>query len=152
MTALPAFRFPPEGRLPTVELRHDLPDGTWHIDWMLATDQAPESPLLTFRLVRSVHSLEPGESLAATRLTDHRHAYLEYEGEVSGGRGRVKRVSSGFVEEAAMTGEKTGTGEAGGIRLRLTLHWHGLSRPKSQKIEIFVGNVSDWAVFCARNW
>lgn len=34
----------------------------------------------------------------AVRLPDHRRAYLDYEGPISGGRGRVKRVASGVVE------------------------------------------------------
>ncbi len=37
----------------------------------------------------------PGEPLEATRIADHRKHYLTYEGEVSGGRGRVERVDRG---------------------------------------------------------
>jgi hypothetical protein len=33
--------------------------------------------------------------IVATQLGEHRHAYLDYEGEVSGGRGNVIRVSAG---------------------------------------------------------
>ncbi len=33
-----------------------------------------------------------------TKLPDHRLAYLDYEGEVSGGRGSVRRVDSGTYE------------------------------------------------------
>jgi len=36
-----------------------------------------------------------GETLIAERLADHRLAYLNYEGEISGGRGRVSRVEQG---------------------------------------------------------
>ncbi len=37
----------------------------------------------------------PGRDLPARRLADHRTAYLDYEGEVSGGRGAVRRVDRG---------------------------------------------------------
>jgi hypothetical protein len=36
-----------------------------------------------------------GGSFEGVRLGDHRRVYLEYEGEVSGGRGRVTRVMEG---------------------------------------------------------
>lgn len=34
-------------------------------------------------------------TIAVQRLKDHRRAYLEYEGEISGGRGHVTRVAGG---------------------------------------------------------
>ncbi|MEQ9095059.1 MAG: hypothetical protein RIE32_02215 [Phycisphaerales bacterium] len=79
-------------RFPTVLLRHDLPDGTHHYDWMLATDEA--GPLLTFRLDRDIsQDNEPFEGL---RLPHHRRHYLTYEGPISGNRGSVRRVHSGW--------------------------------------------------------
>ena len=36
-----------------------------------------------------------GNDVAAEQLGDHRRDYLEYEGEVSGDRGRVIRVAAG---------------------------------------------------------
>src|SRR5436190_123012 len=36
-----------------------------------------------------------GETVPAERIADHRLAYLEYEGPVSGGRGSVRRVDGG---------------------------------------------------------
>jgi len=38
---------------------------------------------------------QAGEPIVAERLPDHRLAYLNYEGDVSAGRGRVRRVDSG---------------------------------------------------------
>jgi hypothetical protein len=32
------------------------------------------------------------------RIADHRRVYLEYEGEISGGRGNVRRIESGTCE------------------------------------------------------
>lgn len=49
----------------------------------------------------------PGQDVQACRLIqDHRKIYLEYEGEISGGRGRVERWDAGtydgeIAEEAA---------------------------------------------------
>ncbi|MBV8780188.1 MAG: hypothetical protein JO353_02215 [Phycisphaerae bacterium] len=34
---------------------------------------------------------------ALTRLADHRRDYLQYEGEISGNRGTVRRVASGWT-------------------------------------------------------
>lgn len=54
-----------------------------------------------------------GESTAAEQLQDHRLAYLEYEGEISGERGSVSRVDAGEYEideetELAITARMTG--------------------------------------------
>lgn len=40
----------------------------------------------------------PACDLAAEQLADHRLAYLEFEGEVSGGRGRVSRWDGGAFD------------------------------------------------------
>jgi DNA polymerase Ligase (LigD) len=37
----------------------------------------------------------PGHDLPARKLADHRRIYLDYEGEVSGQRGRVRRIDAG---------------------------------------------------------
>src|SRR3989442_1319818 len=41
-----------------------------------------------------------------TRIGDHRLAYLEYEGEVSGGRGRVERIERGTFEGTQLASEE----------------------------------------------
>jgi hypothetical protein len=38
------------------------------------------------------------EAVIAERLADHRLAYLDYDGEISGGRGRVSRVEEGHYD------------------------------------------------------
>lgn len=70
-----------------VVLRHDCPRGL-HWDFMLAAAGA----LRTWAL-----ALEPTGSFTcwAERLPDHRPVYLDYEGEISGGRGRVTRYDLG---------------------------------------------------------
>lgn len=94
------FRQPSEGRLPdpnanAVLLRHRLPDGSWHFDWMFrATPDA--IGLASFRVTAPIHHPET-DWFDAEQLGDHRDAYLTYEGPVSGGRGDVARVVSGWV-------------------------------------------------------
>ncbi len=78
-----------------VVLRHDCPDGSWHHDWMIErTDPGVDfdRPLLTFRT-----GVLPTQAdrFEADRIADHRRAYLEYEGEISGGRGSVRRLVGG---------------------------------------------------------
>lgn len=77
-----------------VLLRHEMPDGSWHSDWMIERRGVDGGALVTFRVQE-----RPDDAsvcvLSAVRIGDHRREYLEYEGEVSGGRGRVTRVASG---------------------------------------------------------
>ena len=81
----------------TVQLRHELPDGTSHVDWMIARDRAGREPLISFRLPRRIDELKPGQRMAAERLADHRPAYLDYEGPVSDEGGSVRRLAWGTL-------------------------------------------------------
>lgn len=55
-------------------------------------------------------------TVAAERLADHRLAYLEYEGEISGNRGSVQRIAEGGYELLQST-----------ARLwHVQLRWHGI--------------------------
>ncbi|UCD76824.1 MAG: hypothetical protein JSV91_07825 [Phycisphaerales bacterium] len=83
--------------LPTVQLRHELPDGSRHIDWMLGQDPQGHRPLICFRVDRPVSELREGQALPAVRIADHRPAYLEYEGPISGDRGSVCRLCQGWI-------------------------------------------------------
>ncbi len=83
---------------PTVLLRHELADGTSHVDWMIAPDEMDGRELLvTFRVAGRVDELTAGGRLAARRIGDHRRAYLTYEGPVSDARGTVRRLAGGVV-------------------------------------------------------
>ena len=86
-----------DGLAVMVLLRHDLPDGSSHFDWLL---ERPSHPgLLTFRVQERIDRPEEGSGrFTATRLADHRRAYLIYEGPVSGERGSVTRVAEGTCE------------------------------------------------------
>jgi hypothetical protein len=85
-----------------VLLYHDCPPEFGkpsHWDFMLEHDGA----LLTWSLAElpTAWRREAGESSAilsavpATRLADHRLAYLDFEGPMSGNRGRVTRLDGG---------------------------------------------------------
>ncbi len=67
-------------------LFHDYPSPHW--DLFLEA-----GPVL--RSWRLPTALEPGIPVPAEATGDHRLAYLEYEGPVSGGRGSVTRVDAG---------------------------------------------------------
>lgn len=98
-----------------VVLLHTLPDGSSHFDWMTERDGV----LVTFRLARS--PAEPGwTAQPATRLPDHRLAYLTFEGEIAGGRGTVRRVASGGCERWAESADRIEAVQClGGVRARL---------------------------------
>lgn len=80
----------------TVLLRHELPDGTWHFDWMIERATDVQRRLLTFRIRWRVDLAAMG-TFGGERAGDHLAAYLDFEGPVSGGRGRVARVAAGRV-------------------------------------------------------
>jgi hypothetical protein len=118
---------------PTVQILHKVPDGSAHVDWLLARDAEGRELLITFRLPRRVDELRPGEAMDALRIADHRPAYLDYEGPISGGRGTVKRLRAGTVNEIerddrvwildVLWEDETGPG----VRQRLRLEFRGRS-------------------------
>lgn len=86
-----------------VILEHDHPFA--HLDFMIESGD-------TLRTWRLLTPPAPGETIAAEALGDHRKAYLEYEGPVSGGRGAVCRWDAGtFAAERESADE---------LRLRLS--------------------------------
>jgi hypothetical protein len=70
-----------------VVLRHDHPRGL-HFDFMLEQDGV----LITWALAEPP---DKNRDQPADALADHRLAYLDYEGPVSGGRGSVARWDEG---------------------------------------------------------
>jgi hypothetical protein len=74
---------------------------------MLESDGA----LLTWRLDAVP---EVGGRVNATRIGDHRLAYLEYEGLVSGGRGSVRRIDAGTYAELELGPDETRVKLSGG--------------------------------------
>ena len=61
--------------------------------WDLMVEQ--EETLATWRL--AANPLAGRFPIAAERIGDHRKAYLEYEGPLSGDRGEVRRVDAGYL-------------------------------------------------------
>ena len=91
---------------PTVQLRHDLPDGQWHVDWMLARDHDPGAELVTFRLENRLDGLPSGTLIPGTRLADHRRTYLQFEGPLSDDRGHVQRLAEGCISKWVCHGDE----------------------------------------------
>ena len=91
----------PPRPVPSVILRHDTPDGGWHFDWMILLENAR---LLTFRVDERPD--QASTAFEAIRLADHRAAYLDFEGELTDGRGRVTRVARGEVAIIERTTER----------------------------------------------
>jgi len=81
----------------------------------------PGSPLITWRCDR----WPIDQPTALTFLPDHRNAYLEYEGPISGDRGHVSRVETGTYtltcadEEQPYCRDLTLYGETQQYQLRL---------------------------------
>jgi hypothetical protein len=81
-----------------VILEHDFP--TRHWDFMLESDDV----LKTWRLAAPPQA---GDGVAAEPSFDHRRAYLDYQGPVSGGRGTVTRWDAGtFSWEEGREGQE----------------------------------------------
>ncbi|MEZ5991449.1 MAG: hypothetical protein R3E76_03765 [Planctomycetota bacterium] len=76
--------------LACVILEHTV-NGAAHFDLMLEVEG--QEKLRTYQL--AAWPLAVGESCAVEALDDHRRVYLQFEGEISGGRGVVRRVLSG---------------------------------------------------------
>jgi hypothetical protein len=72
-----------------VVLEHDHP--VLHWDFMLEAGA-------TLRSWRLAEFPEPERFIVAESIGDHRLAYLDYEGPVSGGRGCVKRCDTGTFD------------------------------------------------------
>lgn len=82
----------------TVILRHTLPDGSWHHDWLIERPGLALVP--TWRTGRDRPDDPALPSFDALRIGEHRAHYLSHEGEVPGGRGSVVRVAEGVVMDS----------------------------------------------------
>jgi hypothetical protein len=91
-----------------VVLTHDHPKLHW--DFMLER----EGVLRTWRLTQEPDSYD---SIEAEQLADHRMAYLDYEGPVSGGRGEVRCWDRGDFDVIEWTTSRLVT-KMSGTRLK----------------------------------
>lgn len=106
-------------------LRHETPDGRHHFDLLFEAPDRPagQGALVAFRVATAPEDWPIGEPVELERIVDHRPIYLDYEGEISGGRGRVTRVGqyTFYIDshsETRFTGRLAG--RAWSARLRLT--------------------------------
>ncbi len=83
-----------------VILHHQAPGGE-HWDLMLEHGDR----LLTWQL-RSEPVARTSLPMTARRIGDHRKAYLDYEGPISGDRGYVRRVDAGTTEFEEVTPDR----------------------------------------------
>jgi hypothetical protein len=126
-----------------VQLRHTLPDGSWHIDWMLAREHHADHRVITFRLPDLLETLTMGDAMPAQRLPDHRRAYLQYEGPVSGDRGDVVRLRDGVIE--SWIGRETDD-------WRLVVRWNeGKSPPRTHHLRVRKAEDGSWSVVFVAN-
>ncbi len=117
-----------------VLLHHQLPDKSWHVDWMMErrdekASLASARGLITFRLPKRVDELAEDAAMEAEHIGDHRRAYLEYEGEVSGARGSVRRLAQGEIiaVETLSQGPRAAIG--------LLIRWVGQGSPSAARQE-----------------
>ena len=97
-----------------VVLQHDSPRGV-HWDFMLETDGV----LATWALPRPPDATDP---MIVEALPDHRLAYLDYEGPISGDRGSVTRWDCGtYLVERRGEAELVVTLAGGKLTGRATL-------------------------------
>lgn len=82
-------------------LQHQPAAGEAHFDLLFET--MPNSSLATWR--SPTWPIE--EPIEVIRIKDHRRIFLDFEGEISGGRGYVTRVAGGACE--VTVGEKEWT-------------------------------------------
>ncbi len=64
-----------------------------HFDLLIEVPGSNE--LMTWRIGTGPGEWAGADAVGAVRIADHRVLYMNYEGEISGGRGEVKRVAAG---------------------------------------------------------
>jgi len=83
--------------VPTALLLHQTPTGQHH-DWLIGGPDYlsdPRSGLWTVRVGPASGDWRAAGVLDLQHLPPHRRAYLHYQGQVTGGRGHVRRVDQG---------------------------------------------------------
>jgi hypothetical protein len=113
-----------------VLLEHDTRDqaargrrpGAGQVHWDLLIEVPEQERLATWRLAENPIAGPP--EIAAEHIGDHRRVYLEYEGELSGRRGSVRRLDRGAsVLEEYSQHKVTADLEGEHLRGRYELVW-----------------------------
>ena len=94
-----------------VLLEHTTPAG---VHWDLLIEQQGHDTLLTWRLLANPLA---NESVPAEHIGRHRRIYLDFEGDIGGGRGSVRRIDRGPAILHEIAGDTT-TLELSGDHLR----------------------------------
>ncbi len=79
----------------TALLRHDLPDGSHHYDWLVELPIWGEHRLLCWRVATPAPITQDAPTFRADILPLHRASYLTHEGPIPGNRGTVRRLAEG---------------------------------------------------------
>jgi hypothetical protein len=99
-----------------VILEHTLPPpATPAVHWDLVVEVPGAERLSTWRL--AANPLQVTDPIPAERIQDHRRLYLEFEGELTGGRGRVRQIEHGRAELAELCDDEAVLNLTG-VRLR----------------------------------
>lgn len=130
MTLAPSV--PDDGGMPRfVLLLHDCPDAApreTHCDFMLEvgatleTWALPAVPRDWSRLALIPQMIAASNTVEVERIADHRSAYLEYEGPISGGRGTLRRLDHGSYHAGATPGHYSLEGEILHGEIEITSH------------------------------
>lgn len=96
--------------LRTAILEHTTPTGVHH-DWLiedptLQDPKATDARLWTARVAPPPQDWPKLKRFGLTVIPPHRRAYLDYQGEVSGNRGHVKRLASGTCDAKLWTAQR----------------------------------------------
>lgn len=94
--------------VPTALLDHRTASGR-HYDWLVGTPGYRRDISSGLWTARTAHPSGDWRALGGfdlTVITEHRRAYLAYQGAVSGGRGTVLRVDRGLVGVRMWSGQR----------------------------------------------
>ncbi|MEW6251834.1 MAG: hypothetical protein AB1716_14405, partial [Planctomycetota bacterium] len=76
--------------------------GSQTVHWDLLVEAPGRARVPTWRLAHN--PLDHAGPVPAARIQDHRPLYLDFEGAISGGRGRVRRLERGPAEVERLAG------------------------------------------------
>lgn len=129
----------------TVQLLHTLPDGSAHIDWLIARDPEGRGLLRSFQSAGRVDEIPVAGQCQLVRTADHRPIYLSYQGPVQGAGGAMPSVDRGTVRRVA-EGWICGDG-ADRVDQRLELQWSGPDgRDRMQTYHLVRGAPPNWTL------
>lgn len=116
--------------MPTVILRHTLPDSSVHYDWMIQwPGLKSEDSLLTFRCdTRPDREVPESAHIVLERLPNHRSMYLTYEGPITRNRGSVERVAFGVCLFSSVVPKDTESID----EMEFHIQWENESKPSTK--------------------